>query len=142
MFSLSALLRVRPSFVDMAVTRYFSLLCLALAPGASYAASLYASQYVGTVSLLTFDESTESLSLTQSLTACGRMPAWLTWNSATKKLYCTDENYYSSTATISELSAGSDMRLSVNAIANTPSGGVANVLYGGSNGAGYIAIAH
>ena len=126
----------------MAATRYLSLLCLALAPGASYAASLYASQYVGTVNLLTFNESTGSLSLTQALTACGSMPAWLTWNSANKKLYCTDENYFSSAASISELSAGSDMRLSVNAKASTPPGGVANVLYGGSDGAGYIAIAH
>lgn len=122
----------------MAVTRFIALLSFALAPGASYAASLYASHYSGTVNLLTFDESTGSLSLTQSLNACGTLPAWLTWDSTNKKLYCTDENFYGSTASISELSAGSDMRLTVDAKATTPSGGVANVLYGD----GYIAIAH
>ncbi|KAK5174263.1 uncharacterized protein LTR77_001343 [Saxophila tyrrhenica] len=126
----------------MAVVRYLCLLTLALAPSFSYAANLYASTYDGTVNLLTFDEKSHALSLTQSLKACGSMPSWLTWDSANRKLYCTDEDFYSSTASISSLSAASDMRLSVDAKATTPSGGVANTLYGGSDGKSYIAIAH
>ena len=122
----------------MAATRYLSLLALALASSTTYASSLYASHYSGTVNLLTFDETSHSLFLTQSLKACGTMPAWLTWDSTNKKLYCTDENYYSSTASLSSLSAGSNMQLSIDAKATTPSGGVANALYGN----GYIAVAH
>jgi 6-phosphogluconolactonase (cycloisomerase 2 family) len=127
----------------MAATRYLSLFLFALAPSASYAASyLYASHYSGNVNLLTFDESSKSLTLTQSLTSCGQMPSWLTWDSTNKMLYCTDENFYGSTASISSISAASNYQLSLGQKATTPSGGVANVLYGGSDGKGYIAVAH
>jgi hypothetical protein len=125
----------------MAVTRYLSLSLLALAP-ASYASTLYASHYDGTVNLLTFNDSTKSLSLTQALTSCGSMPAWLTYDATNRELYCTDENYFSSSASISSIAVASDMHISVDAKATTPSGGVANILYGGSDGKGYIAIAH
>jgi hypothetical protein len=125
-------------YCKMAATRYFSLLAMALAPSTSYAEHLYASHYDGTVNLLNFNASSRSLALTQSLKACGTMPAWLTWDATNRKLYCTDENYYSSTATLSSLSAGSDLQLSVSGVATTPSGGVANALYG----PGYIAVAH
>ncbi|KAK3054203.1 hypothetical protein LTR09_004981 [Extremus antarcticus] len=118
----------------MAVTRF---LTLALAP-AAHAASLYASHYSGTVNLLTFNESTHALTLTQALTAFGTMPAWLTWDNTNRKLYCTDENYFSSTASLSAISADSSFHISVDAKTSTPSGGVANAVYG----PGYVAVAH
>jgi hypothetical protein len=125
----------------MSVAHYLFLSTLALAP-ASYAASLYASHYDGTVNLLNFDESSGKLSLTQALKSCGSMPAWLTWDSVNSNLLCTDENFFSSTASLSQLSAASDLELSVVGKATTPSGGVANTFYGGSDGKSYAAVAH
>jgi hypothetical protein len=111
--------------------------------GHALAAYLYASHYSGTISLLTLDHVNGAYSLTQTATAtgCGTLPAWITLDTPGAMLYCTDENF-SGTASISSFSVDANWRLTARARASTPTGGVANCLYGGTNGTGYIASAH
>jgi 6-phosphogluconolactonase (cycloisomerase 2 family) len=106
-----------------------------------YAAeSLYASHYSGQIYLLTLSDS-GSLSITASITGGGSLPSWLTYDGDTKSLYCSDEQMYGS-GSISSFSIGSDGRLTQTGKATAPYGGVANTLFGGSNGKSFIAIAH
>lgn len=111
--------------------------------GFSIAENLYASHYSGTISYLTLAESAGSYSLTQtsSIQGCGALPSWLTYNAAQSMLYCSDETMYGS-ASLSAFSAASNGALTQTAKVSTQPGGVANVLYGGTDGAGFIAIAH
>ncbi|PGH23407.1 hypothetical protein AJ80_02517 [Polytolypa hystricis UAMH7299] len=119
------------------------LLPLALLSNPVMAASLYASHYSGTVSLLTLTDSNGEYSLTETSTVIGggTLPSWLTWDSASRTLYSNDERF-SGTGSLTAFSAAEDGALSELVKVNALFGGVASTLYGGDNGTGFIATAH
>ncbi|KAF2456397.1 Lactonase, 7-bladed beta-propeller-domain-containing protein [Lineolata rhizophorae] len=104
------------------------------------AATLFASHYSGTVHTLTLDGS--SLSISNTIEACGGMPSWLTYDAPGKTLYCSDETWIFGNGSISSIAVADDGSLTETANAPTIGGDVANVLYGGDDGRSYIAIAH
>jgi 6-phosphogluconolactonase (cycloisomerase 2 family) len=130
--------------IAKATSSFFLGLIASSLLGSVQAESLYASHYSGSIYLLSLNSTSNggyTLSNTASIVGCGVMPSWLTYDSTNKMLYCSDESYYGS-GSISSFSVGSDGRLTQTAKASAILGAVANVLYGGSDGKGYIAIAH
>lgn len=124
-------------------TLSFTLAAGLLASSAS-AETLFASHYSGqiyTLQLTNNSAGAYSLAVSSQITACGGLPSWLTYDATTRMLYCSDETMYGS-GSISSLSADSSGKLTVTGKAQAPIGGVANTLYGGSNGNSYVAIAH
>jgi hypothetical protein len=112
--------------------------------GLAWCETLFVSHYDGQVYTLQLtNNSAGQYTLAQSsvITACGGLPSWLTYDAANSNLYCTDETMYGS-ASVSSFKASAQGVLSNTVKATTPYGGVANTLYGGSDGKGYIATAH
>ncbi|KAK5112738.1 hypothetical protein LTR62_003836 [Meristemomyces frigidus] len=111
--------------------------------GAATCEQLLASHFSGQVYTLNLTSagSKYNLSVSSVITACGGLPSWLTYDAVGKAVYCSDETM-SGTGSISSFSAGTNDVLTVIGKANAPIGGVANTLFGGSNGRGYVAIAH
>ncbi|KAK4561323.1 hypothetical protein LTR86_004640 [Recurvomyces mirabilis] len=119
-----------------------STVALSLA-GAASCEYLFASHYSGQVYTLNLTNSSShySLAVSSVVTACGGLPSWLTYDATAKNVYCSDETM-SGTGSISSFSANGNDALTVTGKTNAPIGGVANVLYGGATGNGYVAIAH
>ncbi|KAK3069758.1 hypothetical protein LTR53_011653 [Teratosphaeriaceae sp. CCFEE 6253] len=111
--------------------------------GAGVAEKLFVSHYSGQIYTLDLAKSGSSYSLssTSKITGCGGPPSWLTYDGANKMLYCSDETF-SGSASISSFSADSAGVLTNAGTAVTAPGGVANTLFGGSDGKSHIAIAH
>ena len=70
------------------------------------------------------------------------MPSYLAYDSVNRILYCTDETNYGSTACLSAFNGAADGKLTAGARINAPIGGIANTLYGGSDGNGFLVMAH
>jgi hypothetical protein len=119
----------------------FSLL-FSLFSGAATATTLYASQYSGTISHLTFDN--HSLELVSSAKTGQALPSWITYDAAGKKLYIPDENFIDEKANgvLVSYSISADGALVKAGNATTPRGGVATTLYGGKDGRKFMANAH
>jgi 6-phosphogluconolactonase (cycloisomerase 2 family) len=110
------------------------------------AENLFVSHYDGHVFSLDLDTDASSLTLTQSLLACGGMPSWLTFDAGTRTLYCVDESGTSANVGNGSLSSfhvspGGALQVEVANVTNLP-GGVASVIYEGLGGKKYMAIAH
>lgn len=105
--------------------------------------TLFASHYSGQIYTLQLQNRTSGydLSISSQITGCGSLPAWLTYEPASRALYCSDETMFGQ-GSISSFTAAGDGRLTATGKAAAPAGGVANVLYGGAEGKGYVAIAH
>ncbi|KAJ5929196.1 hypothetical protein N7454_007044 [Penicillium verhagenii] len=105
---------------------------------------LWATHYNGNVYTLSLSGSNLSIADTQK--TCGAMPSWLTFDSESRILYCSDENGTSDPSTHGSLSAyrvdGPGGQLAQIAKAETVGGGVNSVIYEAGKGEKYIAIAH
>ncbi|KAF1969870.1 3-carboxy-cis,cis-mucoante lactonizing enzyme [Bimuria novae-zelandiae CBS 107.79] len=118
---------------------------LSFVPGGSTAptaspATLIASHYTGKLFTLTFTPSGSAGSLTvgSPVTGCGTTPAWLELYSADKTLYCFDESWNGS-GFIAKYSVGSDGKLTLGSQAKTTGNSVHGLLYGGTDGKGFVA---
>ncbi|RDW78568.1 lactonase family protein [Aspergillus mulundensis] len=134
---------------------FLQIVTLGLIPGLATAdpttSTLYATHYntssIYTLSLTRFNGS-YSLTETASLKTCGTYPSWITLDSSTKTLYCSDEDGYrnadeSVNGSLTALSVGEDGSLSEKAVTgNAPGSGVHNVVYEDEEGEKYLAIAH
>ncbi|KAF2839641.1 3-carboxy-cis,cis-mucoante lactonizing enzyme [Patellaria atrata CBS 101060] len=123
-----------------------SILPFLLSLPLSNAATLFVSHYSGTVNTVTFTppasaSTNGTLTLTQSLRTCGQQPAFLAFDSASRTLYCTDEWAYPQ-GSLTAIAAPAGGQLSEITKVNAVGGGLANGLYGGTNGSGFIAVAH
>lgn len=105
---------------------------------------LWATHYNGNVYTLTLSGSNLSIADTQK--TCGAMPSWLTFDSESKILYCSDENGTSDPSTHGSLTAyhvdGPGGKLAQIAKTNTVGGGVNSVIFEAGKKDKYIAIAH
>jgi hypothetical protein len=119
-----------------------SVLASVVAP--TFAINLFTTHYSGNVSTLSLTRSGNKFSLTKtsSITSCGGMPSWLTYDSYDKTLYCSDESF-SPNGSLWTYSVNSHSgALTPITHVTTLAGGVNSVQYGGSSGKGYLAIAH
>lgn len=114
-------------------------------------ATLYTTHYSGTLSTLSLslsqshsqDSDNFSLELTSTNRTCGSMPSWLTFDSSTGTLYCSDEaGGLDGEGSLTALSVGQGYELVEEAKTSTPGGGVSSVVYEGGDGRRYIAVAH
>jgi hypothetical protein len=116
-------------------------LLLPLFGGVASAANLWATHYSGTINYLTF--SGNALTLSSSTKTGNNLPSWITYDSAGKALYIPDEVFYGPpSGTLVSFSIGNDSSLKSIGTGTTPQGVVANALYGGTDGKGFIANAH
>lgn len=99
---------------------------------------LLASHFAGGVYTLDFTGS----KITQQAKAdgCGRVPGWIQYYSEDKTLYCFDESWYGS-GNIVSFNVSTDGTLKQFAQAPTTGNDVHGLLYGGSNGKGFVATA-
>lgn len=106
----------------------------------THAANIFVSHYSGTITNLNFDlgvGGNYSLSINSTVTIGGQ-PSWITFDSASRIIYASDESTLGG-GSLTALSAATDGSLTQLAKAAAVGGGVANVIYGND---GYIAIAH
>ncbi|KAK5801076.1 hypothetical protein VI817_003288 [Penicillium citrinum] len=103
---------------------------------------LWATHYNGNVYSLTL--SNTNLSITHTQKTCGKMPSWLTYDSESHIVYCSDEDGTSDPSTHGSLTAyrpGKDGKLHELSSVKTIGGGVDSVIYGVGKEK-FIAIAH
>lgn len=117
---------------------------LGLVPSA-FGASLYASHFSGSVYSLSYtagNNGNGSLAITSTASGCGRMPAWLTFDSPSKALYCFDETgSWGGGSVITSYSVNNDGSLRQSGQAKSTGGEVHGSLYGGVNGTSFVAMA-
>ncbi|KAL2870745.1 lactonase family protein [Aspergillus lucknowensis] len=121
-----------------------------LGSGLASATTLYATHYVTksvhTLSLELGDDGSYSLTEVTSLETCGTYPSWLTLDSASRTLYCSDEFGWNNAGgkvngSLTAISIGEDGSLSESAVTpNAPGSGVHNTIYEGAAGQ-YLAVA-
>jgi 6-phosphogluconolactonase (cycloisomerase 2 family) len=122
------------------------LVALGLVP-AAVADKLLASHSSGQVySLdLTVNGSNGTLKSTSSTGGCGKMPTWLTLDSATGTLYCFDESGAGQQGVnggvVTSYTVNTDGSLKQSGQAKTAGGDVHGSIYGGSDGRGFVATA-
>ncbi len=124
------------------MSRFVQLLAgIALAPGA-YGATLIASHFAGGVYTLSLaaNNGSGTLSVTSQASGCGTTPGWIELYSDTRKLYCFDESW-TGTGQNAEYSVANDGRLTVTAQTKTTGNSVHGMLYGGTDGRGFVATA-
>jgi 6-phosphogluconolactonase (cycloisomerase 2 family) len=116
------------------------LLALGLAPQA-FGQNLLVSHYTGKVFSLSLAASGTSgtLKVGTSASGCGKMPSWLTLDSASGTLYCFDEE--GNSGVVSQYKVGSDGSVTMTGQAKTTGGDVHGWLFGGSDGKGFLAMA-
>lgn len=121
---------------DCIMFRYLAFISLAAAT------NLYATHYDGNIYTLSLDGG-NSLSVTSSLKTCGEAPSWLTFDSSTRTLYCSD---HAGDATISgslsSYAVDKDGRLTELADTADVGAAVHSEMYTGENGDKYLAVAH
>ena len=127
---------------DMSPLSHLSTLLLLSSTASAF--KLFTTHYAGTVSTLTLSKSTAGngsygLEVSSSITACGKMPSWLTYSKEKKKLWCSDESF-NLNGTLSSFDVGKDGSLVQTAKITTLGGGVNSVVYG--KGEGFLAVAH
>jgi 6-phosphogluconolactonase (cycloisomerase 2 family) len=122
---------------DLPSMLFRTVLSVVVSCDLALAQTLWATHYDGTVSKLALTSS--GLKVAQKQTTCGAQPSWLTYDNATKILYCLDEAYWG--GSLSAFTIGSN-GLSQIAKVNTLGNGVYSSLYGGDNGDSFLAIAH
>lgn len=117
--------------------------CLPFFISVAAATNLYATHYDGNIYSLSLDGG-NSLSVTSSLKSCGDGPSWLTFDSSTRTMYCSDHaGNTSMNGLLSSYSVNRNGRLTE--LANTVDVGAAvhSVIYGGKYGREkYLAVAH
>ncbi|KAL4882537.1 Lactonase, 7-bladed beta-propeller-domain-containing protein [Aspergillus karnatakaensis] len=116
------------------------------------AATLYATHYstksIYTLSLTKSSSGSYELTQTSALETCGTYPSWITLDSETRTLYCSDEYGWTNenesvNGSLTALSADKQGVLTEVAVTgNAPGSGVHNVIYEGKNGKKYLAAAH
>ncbi|KAJ6190815.1 hypothetical protein N7519_000836 [Penicillium mononematosum] len=119
--------------------------CLALFISLAAAANLYATHYDGNIYTLSLDSGNgNSLSITSSLKTCGDAPSWLTFDSSTRTLYCSDHSGNGTiNGSLSSYSVDQDGRLTELAKTVDVGSAVHSTIYGGKHGREkYLAIAH
>lgn len=128
-----------PSLVKAAKT-----LPIPIPPTHSHTPSyLWATHYNGHLYSLVFNGT--DLSLSNSTQTCGAMPSWLTFDSESRVLYCSDESGTEDPKTHGSLTAyhpTDDGGLDLVARTQTMGGGVNSVIYEDGKGGKYLAIAH
>ena len=112
---------------------------IVLAPGA-LGATLIASHFAGGIYTLSFTGGNTSgtLSTTSQASGCGTTPGWIELYSDSRKLYCFDESW-SGSGVIAEYSVANDGRLSLTGTIKTSGNSVHGLLYGGTDGRGFVA---
>lgn len=122
--------------------RLITTWALAVCGGTALATNLYTTHYGGNVSTLSLTECNGSYTLTKThtLKSCGMMPSWLTYDTKTEILYCSDEN--SPNGTLTTYAVAEDGAFTELAEVTTIAGGVNSVEYGGISGNSFLAIAH
>lgn len=126
---------------------YLTVLVAATATTAAAAAiarptTLYATHYNGNIYTLHLHPN-GSLTTDSAQKACGDMPSWLTLDSSTRTLYCSDESGSpSKNGSLTSLAVQDGGYLSERAKTVTPGGGVNSVIYTSSGGGKHLAIAH
>jgi hypothetical protein len=122
-----------------------------LLTGSTLARTLYVSHYDGHIYTLTFNSTDSdpdtSLTLANTLQACGSMPSWLELDAAANTLYCVDESGSSQTSgngSLTALDIGSSFATNPIVVAETGTlaGGVASVIYEAGDDDKFLAIAH
>jgi 6-phosphogluconolactonase (cycloisomerase 2 family) len=103
-------------------------------------ARLLVSHYNGNIYSLSYT-APSSLAVTSTLRAGGQMPSWLTYDSASRTLYVTDESGSGSGSSLTAVSVGSDGTLKSAGSGRSTGGEVHSSLYGGSDGKSFIAAA-
>ncbi|KAJ5101595.1 hypothetical protein NUU61_003817 [Penicillium alfredii] len=124
-------------------------LCLLLSTliASASASRLWATHYNGHVYTLDL-AGNNTLSVTDKLKTCGGMPSWLTFDAATRTLYCSDEDGSADPSThgsLTALHAAPDGKLREMVKTEAVGGGVSSAIYGGKGkgkGKKYLAIAH
>ncbi|EAQ85563.1 hypothetical protein CHGG_09577 [Chaetomium globosum CBS 148.51] len=114
---------------------------MALAPG-TLGATLIASHFAGGIYSLSLATSNSSgtLSITSQTTGCGTTPGWLQLYADSRKLYCFDESWFGS-GNSAEYTVANDGRLTSTGQLKTTGNSVHGLLYGGSDGRGFVATA-
>ncbi|KAJ5374172.1 hypothetical protein N7517_006178 [Penicillium concentricum] len=107
------------------------------------ATNLYATHYDGSIYTLSFD-SRNSLSIASSLKTCGDAPSWLTFDSSTRTLYCSDHaGNTTMNGSLSSYSVNQHGRLTELAKTVDVGAAVHSTMYGGMHGhKKYLAVAH
>ncbi|KAJ5823986.1 hypothetical protein N7447_006326 [Penicillium robsamsonii] len=124
------------------MSRYLSFF-ISLAAATNLYATLYATHYDGNIYTLSLD-SGNSLSIASSVKTCGDAPSWLTFDSSTRTLYCSD---HAGNATVngslSSYSVNQHGRLTELAKTVDVGSAVHSTMYGGKHGyETYLAVAH
>jgi 6-phosphogluconolactonase (cycloisomerase 2 family) len=120
---------------------------LASATATKLYATHYSTKSVYTLSLDRASDGSYALTQASSLETCGTYPSWITFDPATRTLYCSDEygwknEYESANGSLTALAADENGLLSEIAVTGTaPGSGVHNVIYEGEGGQ-YLAVAH
>lgn len=105
---------------------------------------LWATHYNGNVYTLTLDKAAKNLSITDTQKTCGKMPSWLTFDSESRIVYCSDEDGTADPSTHGSLTAyhpDRDGKLHEISSVKTVGGGVDSVIYEVGKEK-FIAIAH
>jgi hypothetical protein len=121
-----------------------TLSSLVLAGAGASAANIFVSHFAGEVSTLSLESTandTYTLAITSTSTDCGKLPSWLTLDSASGTLYCANE-WWNPPSSLSALSVDSDGTVTDVVQATAFPGSVHNSLYSGDDGAQYLASAH
>lgn len=123
------------------VRSWLALVCLL--PGTVLGANLLVSHFSGSIYSLSLTTSggKGQLAITSTLRAGGRTPSWLTLDPANGNLYVTDEAQYGSPVLTTLKVNSSNNTVQLVSTAPTGGGGVHSVLYGGSDGKGFFAVA-
>ena len=123
--------------------RTFSLAIASLVPSA-FGANLLVSHFSGSVYSLSYKEGTvdsdAALLVKSSVQGCGKMPTWLTLDSANGTLYCFDEESTGS-GVVSSYAVANDGSLKLSGSAQTVGKDVHGWLYGGDDGKGFVSLA-
>lgn len=118
------------------------LLCPALA------SFLYVAHYNGNVYSLALEQNTTSgrygFGITSSSTACGSLPSWLTYDSASRTLYCSGESGSGGiSGTLTALYAENNGKLTTMAETALVGPAASTVIYSDGGGSQqYLAMAH
>ncbi|KAL2855994.1 Lactonase, 7-bladed beta-propeller-domain-containing protein [Aspergillus pseudoustus] len=135
------------------LSRYTSTLVLlsfglaSAVPATKLYATHYSTKTVYTLSLDRTSNGSYALTEASSLETCGTYPSWITFDSATRTIYCSDEYGWknaneSVNGSLTALAAAEDGTLSEIAVTGSaPGSGVHNVIYDGEDGQ-FLAVAH
>lgn len=106
------------------------------------ATNLLVSHFSGQIYSLSLGEGggASDLSVSTSTTGCGRLPAWLQYDSKTQTAYCVDENW-SGPGVVTSFSVAGDGSLTQTGNSSTAGMSVHSAVYGGVNGRSFVVTA-